>query len=309
MHKGLVSIIIPCFNYGQYLAECLTSVINQTYENMEIIILDDGSTDDSSQIANEFAKNDKRINYFWQANKGYPSIHNKGLDLAKGEFIIYLDADDMLGDKSSIKILASYLKMKSNMAFAFGLTQRIDVRGNCISGPYGNKISGYLMPFLLKKDFIPLGSMMFNRNIAQNIRFDNRVPFMQDYLFKLRVASTGVGSFVDVLALKYRIHSGSVSKDQRRIREDTLKCLYYAKEELFGYADKRTWAIAFSRAYFNLAKEEELRQDLRKAKHFYLRSIQEYLFNWKASILGFGAILGGVLKYMKRIKNISKLID
>lgn len=91
---GLVSVIIPVFNVQPYLRENLDSVINQTYENLEIIIVDDGSTDGSSKICDEYAEKDKRVRLIHQENKGLSAARNVGLDIMAGETVTFLDSDD-----------------------------------------------------------------------------------------------------------------------------------------------------------------------------------------------------------------------
>lgn len=90
-----VSIIIPCYNYGIYLADTLKSVLNQKHDNWECIIVDDGSTDHTSFVAKEFLI-DKRFVYIYQENKGLSAARNKGLSMAEGQYIQLLDSDDLI---------------------------------------------------------------------------------------------------------------------------------------------------------------------------------------------------------------------
>ena len=91
---GLVTVIIPVYNVRRYLAEALDSVIRQTYENLEIIVIDDGSTDGSSLICDEFAGKDSRIKVIHQENRGLSTARNVGLDRMTGEYVAFLDSDD-----------------------------------------------------------------------------------------------------------------------------------------------------------------------------------------------------------------------
>lgn len=91
-----VSIIVPIYNSEKYLEQCLNSVLRQTYTNYEVILIDDGSTDDSRRIYNRFIEFDNRFVSYYQKNQGVSAARNHGLDVAEGEIIIFLDSDDVL---------------------------------------------------------------------------------------------------------------------------------------------------------------------------------------------------------------------
>lgn len=95
---GNVSIIVPCYNQAEYLGETLNSVINQSYPNWECIIVNDGSSDNSEQIALEYCKKDNRFKYLFQSNQGPSTARNNGIAQTSGEFILPLDGDDIIGE-------------------------------------------------------------------------------------------------------------------------------------------------------------------------------------------------------------------
>ena len=105
-----LSVIIPNYNSGKYLRRCLDSVINQTYKDLEIIIINDGSTDDSIKILNEYSEKDKRIKIIDQENKGVSFSRNVGLDISTGELIAFVDADDEI-DQDMYEIMVQNLKI------------------------------------------------------------------------------------------------------------------------------------------------------------------------------------------------------
>lgn len=92
----LISVIIPVYNPGKYLYHCLNSVTGQTYRNLEIILVDDGSTDDSLQVCRQYAAKDSRITVFHQENKGVSAARNLGMEHANGDFYSFIDSDDFL---------------------------------------------------------------------------------------------------------------------------------------------------------------------------------------------------------------------
>ena len=95
----LISVIVPCYNQAQYLDECLQSVLDQTYTDWECIIVNDGSPDNTEQIAKNWVEKDARFRYLSKENGGLSSARNAGIEIAKGEWILPLDADDKIGER------------------------------------------------------------------------------------------------------------------------------------------------------------------------------------------------------------------
>ena len=95
----LISVIVPCYNQAQYLDECLQSVLDQTYRNWECIIVNDGSPDNTEEIAKKWVEKDTRFIYLSKENGGLSSARNAGIEIAKGEWILPLDADDKIGNQ------------------------------------------------------------------------------------------------------------------------------------------------------------------------------------------------------------------
>ena len=97
--KPLISVIIPVYQVVPYLKQCIESIINQTYSNLEIILIDDGSTDESGKICDQYADTDNRINVVHQENKGLSASRNKGIELANGEYLSFIDSDDWVDQR------------------------------------------------------------------------------------------------------------------------------------------------------------------------------------------------------------------
>ena len=107
--KALISIIIPVYKVEKYLEKCIQSVINQTYENLQIILVDDGSPDNCGKICDEYAKKDHRIEVIHKSNGGLSDARNKGLEIAKGEYIGFVDSDDYI-EAGMYEVLYNLLK-------------------------------------------------------------------------------------------------------------------------------------------------------------------------------------------------------
>ena len=112
---GLVSVIVPIYNAGEYLVECLEAITNQTYRNLEIILVNDGSTDNSESVCRRFMKKDKRIVYIAQENGGVSRARNKGLDTHRGDFCVFIDADDVVSSNYVMHLLHTLLDNEADL--------------------------------------------------------------------------------------------------------------------------------------------------------------------------------------------------
>ena len=113
---SLVSIIVPIYNVEQYLRECIDSIIKQTYKNLEIILVDDGSPDNCGQICDEYAKKDDRIKVIHKENGGLSSARNAGLDIATGEYISFIDSDDYVSNNFIEELYSLCIKCDADIA-------------------------------------------------------------------------------------------------------------------------------------------------------------------------------------------------
>lgn len=124
MEKDLVSIIIPCYNCARFLKETYLSVINQTYTSLQIVFVNDGSTDETKKILDEFKSNDSRVKVIHQSNQGPSVARNRGLAEADGEYIYFLDSDDLI-HKETIRLLYEAIN-KYDADYAGSRYRRVD---------------------------------------------------------------------------------------------------------------------------------------------------------------------------------------
>ena len=110
----LISIIIPTYNRADYIMECLDSVRGQIYQNYEVIIVDDGSTDDTSKILHPLIQEGNRYKYYYQENCGVSRARNLGIDKAQGEYLIFLDSDDKM-NKMTLQECVKYIHKNNNL--------------------------------------------------------------------------------------------------------------------------------------------------------------------------------------------------
>lgn len=116
MNRELISVIIPIYNVEKYLKECIDSILNQTYKNIEIILVDDGSTDNSPNICDEYTQKDTRVITIHQKNQGVSSARNKGLEASKGNYIFWIDSDDYVKEDCIEKLYNLLKKYDSDIS-------------------------------------------------------------------------------------------------------------------------------------------------------------------------------------------------
>lgn len=183
---GLASIIMPLYNYGRFLNAAVGSVLSQTYINWELIIVDDCSTDDSFEVAEELSKKDERIHaYRLERNGGTSAARNKGLDLAKGEFVAFLDSDDqydptylesqldlLISNNADIAV-ASYRRKAAQSTTDFIVPDVIDFKSILKGNPMA-----------------PLGTL-YRFSKFRDLRFRLDMRKCEDYVFFLNLFQLG----------------------------------------------------------------------------------------------------------------------
>ena len=218
-NQELVSVIIPCYNHAHFLGEAISSVINQTYPYLEIIVVDDGSTDNTAQVAKSYPN----IHYVQQNNFGLSRSRNVGLSCSKGTYIIYLDADDSLFPDAidmGLRMLAS----RNDCAFVFGLYVNVGISQSI------NKLSRettYGYKELLQRNVIGNpGSVLYRRWVFTEIGgFDEANNPAADYDLYLRVARQFPILCHHQPVVKYRRHGANMSNNSRLMLASTVTVL------------------------------------------------------------------------------------
>ncbi|OUJ73155.1 glycosyltransferase family 2 protein [Hymenobacter crusticola] len=223
----LISIIIPCFNYGWALAETLSSVLAQTYQQWECIVVNDGSQDDTEQVARSFIKRDKRFKYIYQTNTGVSRARNNGLQHARGTYIQFLDADDLLADRK-LEVHLNYLLQNPQVDLVYGPVKYFD--NGCFGSfresldksliPWMPKVSGkgYGILFrLVKSNIMVIQSPLIKKaSLDKTGHFKEGMRYNEDWYLWIKFALAGMHMVYDdaVEGLSYvRVHETSASYD------------------------------------------------------------------------------------------------
>lgn len=210
--EKLVSIIIPVFNVEKYLKEALNSAIDQTYKNIEIICINDGSTDNSMQILEEYAAKDSRIKILTQENSGLSAARNTGLNVAKGEYIYFLDSDDYFDTElidKTVNLFTDEIDIISfNLEKIFELKERPEKRIYQDNFKGAHKVSPEIFEIIFEES----PRNVFKNSLIKkyNIRFAENLIF-EDNSFILNYLSVSDKIYIlPEILYKYRIRPNSI---------------------------------------------------------------------------------------------------
>ncbi|MBG2875357.1 glycosyltransferase family 2 protein [Proteus alimentorum] len=217
-----VSIIISAYNAERYISESLDSIINQTHQNLEIIIINDGSTDNTKKICLEYQKKDPRIIFIDKENEGLTKSLNKGIKLATGAWIARQDADDIS------------LTNRIESQLSFSIKNKIDFcTSKALIFPSSKK--NYYIPKIrsnvaFKKKILKYGNphihgtFFFKKKIIEKIIYDEKIKYAQDFNFILAVKSLGFKmALLERPLYKLRIHENSISFKKRNEQIESVR--------------------------------------------------------------------------------------
>ena len=217
----LVTVIVPCYNGALFLEEALASALAQTHPAMEVIVVDDGSTDGSAEIAQRLP-----VRYLRQENRGLSEARNRGIRESKGTYLIFLDADDrLLPDAAAAGLRA--LEARPDCAMAVGDHAFISAEGVRIRKSQKYAVVPRPYEALLKSNFIEMiSSVLFRRSVFDQVgHFNAQLKVAEDYDLYLRIARVQPICCHSVLAAEYRMHGANMSHNAELMLTTTLKVL------------------------------------------------------------------------------------
>ena len=244
--KGLVSVIIPNYNHTKFIRGAIHSALNQTYPRFEIIIVDDGSTDNSREVVSEFGN---RVHYIWQENQGLAGARNTGIRAARGEFIGLLDADD-LWQPNFLDVMIALADKHPDAAVYYCCARGMDITGQDLSQIFGGPPipSASLFHSLLRANFLIPSTIMMRRFVAINAGlFDQALRSCEDWDLWLRLLPDHDFVGTSACLVRYRLHGSSLSTNPSGMQ----KALRAVVEKHFGPEDElaANWSQEKKRAY------------------------------------------------------------
>lgn len=245
MKEILVTVIVPCYNVEKYIEKGLNSLINQTLKDIEIIVINDGSNDNTLKILNDFKKNDKRIRIIDKKNEGVSAARNIGLKEAKGKYICFMDSDDWLEkdflEKMYNKISENDYDMVACDTYAIYPNKKKYIKSNINDNQDEKK--------LMIDAYTVIWNKIYKKEIIKDIYFDNSISFCEDvlFLYEVYLKVKRVGSIHEPL-YNYLQREKSLTYTYNEIIYDLIKSIdkvvdYY---EINNYLDKYYQEIEYS---------------------------------------------------------------
>lgn len=302
----MVSVIMPVYNGEKFLKEAINSVLSQTYKDLELIIINDGSTDKTSEIISSF--NDERIKYYYQENKGQASARNLGIDKSTGEYLAFIDADDIYKN-NKLEKQVEVLKNDLSYGVVYNNIEIIDEDNKVIS-----EIKSELI-FKSKEDFLAYSlfrqvipspaSMLVRREHLASIRYPVEYRNTEDYKFILDLASKTKFYSINESLYLYRRHSCNVTSSHlkqvgaekdivksfgekfirnavekssfKEIEKRKLLAKIFIKIDFFEEAEKILNEVSDKESYiyFYLGNLSYIKNEFRLAKEYYEKAISK----------------------------------
>lgn len=279
----MVSVVIPCYNQGRFLGEAIDSVLAQTHRSVEIIVVDDGSTDDTSVVARRY----DGVRCFSQANQGQGAARNLGLTHVTGEYVVFLDADDRLLP-DAFEIGLRHLAAHPDCAFTAGRCLVLGPDGTRQDGLYEPVVERDHYRMLLRNNYIWMpGTVLFRTAVVRQVGgFKTTVSGAEDYDLYLRLARRHSVWCHDQIVAEYRQHETNTSRRPMLMIRSSLRVMHGQRAWIKGDAEaERAWREGVQRS------QNEYGEQLATAVRTHVRAGE-----WRLAIAG----LVGLLQYHPR---------
>lgn len=238
--QPLVSVVIPAYNAAKFLPYTIDSVLNQTYKNIELIIVNDGSTDNTVEVLKKLLVNFPNSRIYNNSNHGVSYSRNYGISNAYGEFIALLDADD-IWHPNNIELKVTYLLNNSNVDYVFSDMGAIDEFNNELPNPEKGKGTQIFENILFWNGEVipgPSSNLILRKEIFNHINFNTELSTSADQYFTLELSNQFTGYYLPKKTWSYRIFNTSMSRNISVMEKDHRKIINLVKSQNWIKDDK-----------------------------------------------------------------------
>ena len=286
----MISILLPVFNSQQYLSSCINSILEQSYGDFELVIVDDGSVDESGQIIKEFASKDSRIKSFYKENEGSISkTRNFLLEKVTGEYFVFIDSDDVI-EKDFLKILLETMNKTQSDIVACGF--KLVNMPVLIKKGYGKKSvdsSKALEEMLFSGRFYAVWNKLIKSEKTKNIRFDESLNYGEDLIYFFNLLKSDLKfTFIDNPLYFYRIHPNSLSTsslgDSKKVFLEKL--IELSRDDYYSDIEEIIKVWIYATASFYRYKTRFKRKEYAEYRSYLKEIVEEYKPYFKKSQKG-----------------------
>jgi len=218
-----VSVVIATYNMAQYIRQAIESVLNQTYSDLDVHVVDDGSTDDTRAVVATI--DDPRVHYHWQCNAGQTRAKNLGIQRSNGKFIAFCDADDCW-TPHKLAVQMPQFEGRDRVGVVYAKRCQVMVDGRQVPEEQGDFHSGKITEQLFKDNFITFGTAVVRRRCLEELgAFDETYRMGIDWELWLRISTQYEFCFVDEVTYMYRIWPGQMSSNWRGRYEHAFRIM------------------------------------------------------------------------------------
>jgi len=300
-----ISVIIPTYNRAHLISRSIQCVLNQSYQDFEIIVVDDCSIDNTEEVIREFQKKDERIRYIrHEKNKGPAAARNSGIKAAKGEYIAFQDSDDEWLPEKLYKHMMIFKKVEKKIGVVYsGFWKIRNGKKLYIPSPYVFQKEGNIHKELLKGNFIGMPASVVRKECFTKIgNFDIKIPYLEDWELWIRISKYYEFKYIpEPLVISYYT-SGGVNEKSIIVGVNVLNFIINKYHEDFNKHKK-----ILSKHYFSIGLNLCLNNDLRKGRNYIVKAVRIDPFNIKfltALLISFfgQSVYGMAVKIYRKIK-------
>lgn len=299
-----ISIIVPIYNVEKYLDKCIKSILNQSFEDFELILVNDGSTDSCGVICDKYKKLDGRITVIHKANGGLSSARNAGIDIARGEYIGFVDSDDYIHEKMYEILYNNAKKYNSDIVICKEKNvheneeNKSTYKINKFKVEQFNNIEALKKLYEVRTTFVYAWNKLYKRNLFRDLRYPNGKIYEDEFITPKLIYKATIITYVELELYFYLQRNGSIVKQKFNVRkfdkvdalEDNVKYFKLNKEKELYFLAQRVYTDMFLwNEYAAKAELDNIESELivlrKKFKKHLIGIINNPLFSYKQKIM------------------------
>ncbi len=299
----MISVIIPIYNSEKYLKKCIESIVKQTYKDLEIILVNDGSTDSCGKICDDYAENDNRIKVIHQENRGLSAARNAGLKVASGEYITFVDSDDYIENDTYESVFTAIEQFGSDLVFFREKSvdesgKTIYINGGAPTGEIYEISHEDAKSLIIGRQINGMCDKVYKANVLEGLFFKEGYMYGEDFMYNL-LALTRLETVSYVDQIKYSYVSNTSSVTHRGFNKNSFDQVYF-KDEVARFVGEKI------PEYYGLCQKRAFLARLRVCRPIYDENLQK---EYTDELGEFDLYMRDNFKCIKKYLNTLELVE